>query len=326
MLFASQVFCGYRRRMFTAPSEPQYAFTINRLMKTPADLAKMETHGCGNDSTSKRRRRDDATHRALAYSLGENGKFVGGLDSVPGFGLRAAYKRHLQQHDAGLRKSAPIAHHMLVGVSPEWIAETGDPHDPHNPRVRKLVVEAWKWAETNLGGVFAFRYDIDEDGSSIVDVFVAPIHKSRGRNIVSTNKSLAALKRKHGRAIEFSAVQDSWAEYAQEHLDPTLQRGKLKAETGVEHDTPERYKARVLAAKRSIAEATAEAERQQKAANAARRETAAAKANTRRLQADIAAQHCEIHRLDQLLKKKPWLSGEPHAGEVWQPATGYPPI
>jgi len=63
---------------------------------------------------------------------------------------------------------------MLCVVSPEWLAETGDPRDPENPRVKELFKASKEWAEEKFGPgcVIASRMDMDEAGSGVVDVFV----------------------------------------------------------------------------------------------------------------------------------------------------------
>ncbi|PAK71665.1 hypothetical protein B8W95_13410, partial [Staphylococcus pasteuri] len=60
----------------------------------------------------------------------------------------AAFKAHKRATGAGERKGADLGMEFKVVVSPEWLAETGDPHDASNPRVKQLVAEAKAWAES----------------------------------------------------------------------------------------------------------------------------------------------------------------------------------
>ena len=285
---------------------PVYAFVRCEKLYTPASLAAAEKHGEGKGATAKMRRREDATARALAFTRNAEGAWQGGVDSKHGLSLRTAHETHLKRHRAGLRKNSPRALHLLVGVSPEWI--DGDPHDPRNPQVVKLVTSAAKWAEHTIGGTFAIRYDIDEAGSAVVDVFVSPVHESRGKNVVSTHKSLAKLRDKHRRTYTYAALQDSWAQFAQRTMDPMLLRGRYAKDTGREHLTPERYKA--------VADQHLDDIEQLREV----RDKMLKQAETLRDYIQNAKRECG--RLDQLLKKKPWLSGAPHSGQAWQPETG----
>jgi len=61
--------------------------------------------------------------------------------------------RHLGRAGGRLRKGACVGMHLLVGVSPEWVAAAGDPHDvKRNRRVKQLLDAAILWAQSALGG------------------------------------------------------------------------------------------------------------------------------------------------------------------------------
>lgn len=203
----------------------------------------------------------------------------------------AAFKAFKKKKGAGERKGAKLGLHIMCGVSPEWLAEAGDLHDPENPRQRQLLEAAVAWANSwSNDGCFDARIDLDETGSAVVDLFVAPTsqqkHKSgKSKLVISVNKALEALAIEHEgkKSRQYSALNTSWAEYAYEHLDPRLVRGKPKSETGKEHIPPDRYRdmmERATAAEAEAKQAKAEAERLRAEAQALRdgQEAAVAKA------------------------------------------------
>ena len=294
-------------------ADPIFAYVRCNKLRTPNALANAELHGFGDTPINHQRRRDGATHRALALALDSDGRLTGGVDSKHGFGLRAAFDRHLKQTGAKLRKNAPRALHLLVGISPEWV--DGDRYDPTNPQVRSLVTHATRWAEKSLGGVFAVRYDVDEVGSVQVDVLAAPVHEAFGKPFVSTHKSLSALQRRWKQKTEYGALQDSWAKYAQDNMDPLILRGIPVSETNRKHLTPEKYKTMIRQAQSNLDQILDLSRKLMGEAKEAQEKTLAAQKRAKKYVDEIAD-------LDQMLKKKPWLSGEPHSGRVWQPAPG----
>jgi hypothetical protein len=140
---------------------------------------------------------------------------------------------------------------MLVGVSPEWVKEAGDIHDPKNPRNKALLDTARAWADTwSGGGCYAARLDLDETGGAVVDLFIAPTaeqaHKSgKSKLVVSVNKALeaVAIKNTGKKGKHYAGLNTDWAEYARAHLDQRLERGRPKGETGAEHVGPDQYRA-----------------------------------------------------------------------------------
>lgn len=99
--------------------------------------------------------------------------------------LMGAYHEHKKRNGVKPeRKNAAIAMHFLVGVSPDWLAEAGDPNDLENPRVMNLIEQAKTWSESWMGkgAVWAVRYDIDEMGSGVVDILASPIRQNRSDN------------------------------------------------------------------------------------------------------------------------------------------------
>lgn len=205
-----------------------FAFARMARVKNIGALKNVERHGRREDESSKRRADLSKTSQNLAWSCVENDP----LDVV------GAYKKRKADAGATEYKGASVALHFLIGVSPEWIAQSGDVHDPRNPRNVQLFTEARAWAEKTfgVGSTVAARLDLDEAGSGIVDLVVVPVAESKTRGktktLVSVNKG---LERVWGKCKSYSALQDSWAKHAQETLSPDLQRGKPKSETQREH-------------------------------------------------------------------------------------------
>lgn len=215
-------------------------------IKSFAQILSAERHAKREDLTSVKRKRPGGDHEANHFwsVLGE------GLNNG-GANYGVAFREHKKRHDVkSERKNAALALHLLVGVSPEWLAETGDPHDLKNPRVRELIDHAKRWAETWMedGAVWAVRYDTDEVGSGVVDILGSPIRQNasgRGKPkpAISVNKALKDLQDSVGARTSYAAMQTSWATYAQDHLDPALERGEPESEQ--KHLTPEQFKERI---------------------------------------------------------------------------------
>ncbi len=240
-------------------------------LKTISDIKSAERHAKRQDKTSVMRQREGASHEDNHFwSLCGDSLFEGGADYFK------AFKAHKEVHGVtSERKNAALASHALVGISPEWLQETGSPYDLKNPRVQLLIAKAKDWVESwcGEGAVWAVRYDTDEVGSGIVDVLASPIrtayHKSGSAkpsiSINKANSDLVDAVNDQRRALwveagqspddyvpirkSFRAMQDSWAWFAQEHLSPSLERGDPKEETRREHLYPEEFKEALAAAK-----------------------------------------------------------------------------
>lgn len=201
-------------------------------------LSAAQDHAQRLDVTSQKRS-IHPDQKPIAWSKAGIGKE---LDYVE------AFKIHKTELSAGERKNSSLAEHLLLVISPEWLEETGDPHDPDNPRVKALFENAREWVESwaGQGSVWGLRYDRDEAGSGIIDVFVSPVHEQKQRKsdktkkVISVNKSIQALfemervldpmvKRPRG------ALQSSWARWCQDYLDPRIERGDYKEKTKRDH-------------------------------------------------------------------------------------------
>lgn len=217
-----------------APKAAVRAGALKALHSGRAGIGAAEAHAKRLDPVSQRRRVREAD--PLAWSKGP-----GPLDYVE------AFKAHKRETGASERKGADLAIEFKIVVSPSWLAETGDPRDTGNPRVMQLVEQAGLWAESwgGKGAMWAIRYDLDERGSGVVDVFMSPTREQRHKSgtsklVISCRKAkdeLLAAERQLDPTLKTSgaAMQSSWARWCQQHLDARIERGTEKVTTGREH-------------------------------------------------------------------------------------------
>jgi len=299
-----------KKRLFAFVRQLQKGAGAN--LKTVADIRSAEKHAKRKDNTSRMRQRGDA-------NVEDNYFWSRCGDSLKDGGANYfdAFKAHKAHHGVNSeRKGAALAAHALVGVSPEWLAETGSPHDLSNPRVQELIEKSKNWVESWMGegAVWALRYDTDEIGSGIVDVIASPIrtahHKSgSAKPSISVNKAnseLVEIVNKRRKEIwvaegneasdyipirkSYRAMQDSWAWYAQEHLSRLLERGDPIEETRRAHLFPEEFKeALKAAAEFGEFDAKAEAMALELARMQANAEAATETAKTQRLEEEAKA-------------------------------------
>lgn len=192
-------------------------------------------------------------------------KAEGDLDYVEAFQI------HKRETGASERKGADLAMEFKLVVSPEWLAEVGDPHDPDNERVGLLFEEAKAWAESwgGKGAVWAVRYDTDERGAGVVDVFMSPVREQRHKTgktktVISCRKAkeeLLEAERVYEPELKTSgaAMQSSWARWCGQFLDSSIERGVSKETTGREHIHADVYAREVEAAREKAAREVAEA-------------------------------------------------------------------
>lgn len=220
------------------PKHP-FAFVRANRIRSIQDLTAMQNHARRLDEAGRSRIRPGAQKCAGLDWPPQ----LAPTENNPGRGYVQAFRDLKKRTGAGERKNAPLGVHLLVGVSPEWIAAAGDLHSPANPRNRQLIEQAVTWANGwSNGGVFSARLDLDEAGGGVIDLFVAPIeeqrHKSgRSKPVISVNKALERLAIEHTgrRSQHYAALNTSWAEHASTHLDANLRRGISKEVTQREH-------------------------------------------------------------------------------------------
>lgn len=232
-----------------------FAYTRTYDISSFQYLTAQTRHALREDKTSKSRMREDATPGTALHMIPD----------APAPDYVKSFKNFKSEKGAAERKSAKIGLHIICGVSTDWMTETGDLHDPENPRQRELLDSAIAWANSwSDDGVFDARIDLDETGGAVVDLFVAPTaiqnHKSgKSKKTISVNKALEALSIEMGlsKSKHLSALNSSWAKYAQANLDSRLVRGTPKSETKKEHIPPDQY--RQMMERATKAEADAEA-------------------------------------------------------------------
>lgn len=218
-----------------------FSFVRCAMIKDVHYLEAMSRHARRQDSTSLERVDRSRTHLNMMSS---------GYTDDP-TDMRAAFKERKARSGAKEYGKASLGLHMLVGVSPEWVARQGDIHDPTNPANVKLFREAQAFVEKEFGqgSVITARMDMDEAGGAVVDVFCVPVRemKMRGKrkDIISVNKALDEVRGRYahkGQVGAFKSVQDAWHAHATMTMDPALKRGTSKDETGRVHLKTEVFK------------------------------------------------------------------------------------
>lgn len=204
------------------------------------NLASAQSHGRRLDPSSKRRVVEMRTKSALTVAPYAEDP----LDLV------GAWKAAKQALRATCYGRAAIAAHVLAIIPPALIDAAGNRHDPANVVNIALLREAVAWAERVFGdgSVFAGRVDLDEAGAGVADLFVIPVRERsmNGRScrrIISVAAPLEELRRAHGEASGFAALQTSWWLHARATIDPRLERGTPKKETDRRHVHADVYRA-----------------------------------------------------------------------------------
>lgn len=124
------------------------------------------------------------------------------------------------------------------------IKESGDLHDPDNPVNQKIFEQAKVWAEQEFGAgsLIHARMDMDEKGGGVVDLVVVPVHqqtiRGKTKNIISTRKALADISDRWGDYRSFSAMQNSFADFARKNIDERIVRGVPKEISDALHYEP----------------------------------------------------------------------------------------
>lgn len=213
-------------------------------IKSLSTVKAAEAHGRRLDEASSKRVEKDRSPLSLAFSQ---------YSPDDPLALEGAYKAFKKATGASEGKGAAIMAHMIAVISPEVLAESGDPRDPNNPKVRALFEQAQTWARSEFGetSLVAARLDVDEAGAGVVDLFVCPTAMQsggRGRKeklTISVKSGLEAVAAKNGNKRSYSAIQDSWGDWASQRIDPRLKRGKPKRETMREHVHADLFRERV---------------------------------------------------------------------------------
>ena len=253
---------------------PLFAAVRVTRIKDRRALTAMTTHGARRDKTCRENPREgyDPEKRAWAWAWTAGPKppagpeWIGETPAKNQKGERnavpqpvdytAAQAWAVERQGATERKNAPLGLHIGVLVSPEWIAERGGLHDRTGPawdeRIEPLVRESTRWIRSMFGvdAVSAMRYDQDEEGAGWVDFLIVPVTdagagKGAPKPTVSSNKKLEEIAKAAGkdtRQQALAVLQDSWADWARNRLDPRFERGAPKTETGRENLAPAAYR------------------------------------------------------------------------------------
>jgi septal ring factor EnvC (AmiA/AmiB activator) len=215
----------------------------------------------------------------------------------------AAFKAVPTHFGARYRKGAPLGVNLQLNVSPDWIREAGDLHDERNERNQRLYQAALEFVR-NIRGVVAARMDLDEEGGGVVDIYVAPVFPRTSRLRKDGSRGSEILEISVSKLNAFWREQSLWAAYCAKNLDPRIQRGDRKSETGREHLTVPEFKAASAYAKALVAEAEAIMEH-------ARREKAEVEKERWRLADEaeaIKARAQELEREQNLLRAEIQMS------------------
>ncbi len=215
-------------------------------MRKRVHLKVMSRHSLRKDKASQRRLRKGATlgdglQMSILASTGSDASDFEAMRDV-----EVAYDQKKVVTGAVEPKHGDLGFHAIVSVSIEWIEETGNLHDPENPRNRQLIREVTRWLNSwcGKGAVYAVRLDLDEAGGATVDAFVMPVFVDgrNGKKTISTSKPLTALRKKHNERKSYVAMQTDWALYCRKRLDKRIERGIRKSERLIDHLTVEEFK------------------------------------------------------------------------------------
>jgi len=209
--------------------KPMYSCARVRLLKSTDTIVAMAKHGKRVDKSCEQRVNRAKSADNIAWSCAENG------DPLDVFNAFKTRKKNTNAKEYG---KAAVGVHVLLIVSPEWVEQKGDLHDPKNPRNIALNKEAKVWAEKIFGenSVIATRMDMDEMGGAVVDVFAVPVvetkHRKTTKNVISVRKRLTQV---FGDGRCYRQIQDSWSDHCKATLSPELQRGISVEITGRKH-------------------------------------------------------------------------------------------
>lgn len=242
---------------------PPYASVRVTPLRTLEHIHAMSRHSLRVDAISQERLRPSAIMgTALTWTSRKTDALDPAFDPNNKEHVRnvfEAFKRHKARLNIGETKNGGVGLHVMTVVSERYFAETGDVHNPNNPRIKAVFEESIKWAEHTFGegSVYMARMDLDEFGTGVVDMFLTP-HRIDGRsrnskNKICSSKVLVEIAHRAGVKMSYRALQSGWASWCQERLSSEILRGRRREETGADHLPVDLFKA-VLAAERDRAE------------------------------------------------------------------------
>ena len=238
----------------SAAGPPIFAFVRCHKIKNYAYLSQQTRHARRNDKEVQIRE-GAVAGTSLRYSVHE----------TDDRDMLAAFHNMKAKHKAGQRKGAALGLHLLFGISEAWLRESGDPHDPENPRNKLLFGLAISFTERMLGPAFAARLDCDEVSAGVTDVYCMPYHNRRSKpkkdgsrkpsvREISTNVALDKVQTLAAERKSYEALQTLWAKEAREKLDPRIVRGERVGVTGRPHWSVSVFRSREEEKRRALAE------------------------------------------------------------------------
>jgi len=241
---------------------PPYCSVRVAHLKNITHIHAMTRHAQRADAISQERLRPGAViGTALTWTTRIRDELDPGFDPSDHDQQRdifTAYKLHKARLGIGETKNGGVGLHVMTVISERHFAQAGNIHDPGNPRLKQFFEESIAWAEDTFGhgSVYMARLDLDEKGTGVVDMFLAP-HRIDGRSKkkkVCGSKVLVEIARKAGLRKSYTALQTSWATWCQSHIDPAILRGRQVEETGAKHLPVDTYKAVVNGIREEAAE------------------------------------------------------------------------
>lgn len=241
---------------------PSYCSVRVVALKTIQHIQAMTRHAQRVDAISQERLRPGAViGTALTWTTrirDESDPSFDSSDKAQQRDVMTAYKRHKARLAIGETKNGGVGLHVMTIISERHFVQAGNIHDPENPRLKQFFEESIAWAENTFGAgsVYMARLDLDEKGTGVVDMFLAP-HRIDGRSKnkkVCGSKVLVEIARKANLKMSYTALQTSWATWSQSRIDPTILRGRPVEETGAKYLPVDTYKAVINGIKEEAAE------------------------------------------------------------------------
>ena len=113
-----------------------------------------------------------------------------------------------------------------------------------------MIDAAIEWVNTEMDcdATFAARFDLDEKGTAVVDVFASPFreykigNQKQARNWICWEKCQKESRRRNHAAQSFSGFQDTWAKAISEATGVQFDRGVKKTTKGKDYLPPQEFK------------------------------------------------------------------------------------
>lgn len=217
-------------------------------IKSYHQLVALEKHAKRLDENSKNRVDFNRTKNNLYYSQ----------YCEDATNLTQCHKEFKKFTGSVERKNSSLGLHFLAVISPEFIEETGDIHDPKNPRNVEIFNQSQEWIKQEFGedSLISARMDLDEKGGGVVDLFVVPTKqittKHTSKKTISTRQALKDIQYKYNRKKSFEALQDSFSLFCQNNIDEKISRGIPKEISQREHVHADIYREEIETIKKKI--------------------------------------------------------------------------